>query len=121
MYIDWNGREQEDPEMDAMREDARREALRCEWCETWVATHTTPNGYEACDKPRCQDNLEALPAKKAPRQPVAGQIASGERWVVAGRIVSGKLALVRRIVLEAQRQKFARIVEIDSKGTDHEL
>lgn len=23
MYIDWNGREQEDPEMDAMREDAR--------------------------------------------------------------------------------------------------
>lgn len=71
MYIDWNGREQEDPEMDAMREDAR----------------------------------------EAARQ---------DRWVVSGRIASGKLALVRRIVLEAQRRKF-NIVEFDSKGANHEL
>lgn len=39
---------------------AKKEVILCDWCGTWVATHTTQNGYAACDKPRCQDGLARL-------------------------------------------------------------
>lgn len=37
-----------------------KKTVLCDWCGTWIATHTTKNGYAACDKPRCQDGLAKL-------------------------------------------------------------
>ena len=39
------------------------DTVRCEMCETWVATHTVTIGditYHICDKPRCQDRATTL-------------------------------------------------------------
>lgn len=38
-------------------------AVRCDICDTWVATHTiTAHNitYNVCDKPRCQEHAHAL-------------------------------------------------------------
>ena len=36
---------------------------RCDICLTWVATHEVQVGedvYHVCDKPRCQDQVDAI-------------------------------------------------------------